>query len=486
MSVIRKQTILNTLFSYLGVLIGTVTQAYFVPNYLSTEQNGVLQLLMSYMFIIAQIASLGFNNAGNRFFTFFRDPEKSHKGYLNLGLKFTALGLVISYLALFLLKSTLVKNAGEKSDLFENYYWLIYPISLATVLFNLFDNFLKSNYQTVWGTFLSQFLQRFLIFLSLFLIIFQITDFNNFTIYWAIGLSIPTLLIVFQVFKVPGGNFQSDSFFKNWNKKREFYIFSMISTLTGISTLIIAHLDKILIYRYLGLSMTGIYGTVSLFGSVMGMSYNAVVKASAAIVIDSINTNDIPKLESIYKKSALTQFAFGCLVITGVYFSIDHLFHFIKPQYEVGKTALLLIGFAKLIDLSNGINGLILSNSKYYKIDTILVITFVGLLLILNNLLIPNYGLNGAGLAVLVSMLYYNITRTLVVYLKFGIHPFSYKQFLVGVFALSLLLIGWFWGREIVISNNHFTSLVIKSVAILIINTFLFLFIFPKLRTFKL
>lgn len=260
----------------------------------------------------------------------------------------------------------------------------------------------------------------------------------------------------------------------------------MISTITGISTLIIAHLDKILIYRYLGLSMTGIYGTVSLFGSVMGMSYMAVVKASAAIVIDSINTNDIPKLESIYKKSALTQFAFGCLVITGVYFSIDHLFHFIKPQYEVGKNALLLIGFAKLIDLSNGINGLILSNSKYYKIDTFLVITFVGLLLILNNLLIPNYGLNGAGLAVLISMLYYNFTRTLVVYFNFGIQPFSYKQLLVGIFTLLILLIGWFWGREFVFMENHFLSLGIKSSLILIIYIVLIfsLRIFPELNTY--
>jgi O-antigen/teichoic acid export membrane protein len=145
------------------------------------------------------------------------------------------------------------------------------------------------------------------------------------------------------------------------------------------------------------------------------------------------------------------------------------LFHFIKPQYEVGKNALLLIGFAKLIDLSNGINGLILSNSKYYKIDTILVITFVGLLLILNNLLIPNYGLNGAGLAVLISMLYYNFTRTLVVYIVFGIHPFSKKQFLVGVLALSLLLIGWLFGREIVFFQNHFISLTFKSVGILVL-----------------
>jgi O-antigen/teichoic acid export membrane protein len=327
---------------------------------------------------------------------------------------------------------------------------------------------LKSNFNTVWGTFLSQFIQRLLIFLSLFLIIFKITDFQYFTLFWALAISLPTLLILFQVYKTPGGNFKPSSFFENWEKRKEFYIFSFISTLTGISTLIIAHLDKILIYKYLGLSMTGIYGTVSLFGSVMGMSYMAVVKASSAIVIDSINNHNIPKLEEIYKKSALTQFAFGCLVLVGVYYSIDHLFNFIKPQYEVGKNALLLIGFAKLIDLGNGINGLILSNSKYYKIDTVLVITFVGLLLILNNILIPKYELTGAGLAVLFSMLYYNITRTLVVYLKFGIHPFSYKQLMVGIFSLIIIVIGWYWGREIKIFNNDFYSLVIKSVLILI------------------
>jgi hypothetical protein len=40
MSVIKRQTILGTVYSYLGVAVGTLTMALIVPNYFSTEEYG--------------------------------------------------------------------------------------------------------------------------------------------------------------------------------------------------------------------------------------------------------------------------------------------------------------------------------------------------------------------------------------------------------------------------------------------------------------
>jgi hypothetical protein len=72
-------------------------------------------------------------------------------------------------------------------------------------------------------------------------------------------------------------------------------------------------------------------------------------------------------VESIYKKSSINLFLFGLLVLLGVWLNIDDLFSFIKPEFSIGKTTLIIIGFSKLYDLLHGINGLILSN-RFFKL----------------------------------------------------------------------------------------------------------------------
>ena len=100
-SIIKKQTIQSTVFAYAGVLVGTITQAFLIPNFLTTEQNGLLALLLSWMYVFCQFASLGFNAAGTKYFSFFRSTEENHRGYLFYGLVINGIGLLIGTLFLF-------------------------------------------------------------------------------------------------------------------------------------------------------------------------------------------------------------------------------------------------------------------------------------------------------------------------------------------------------------------------------------------------
>ena len=78
MSVIKRQTILGTIYSYLGVGIGTLTMALIVPNYFDTEQYGLINHISKWMLVLVSLMSLGYNNAGIRFFHFFINKEKNH------------------------------------------------------------------------------------------------------------------------------------------------------------------------------------------------------------------------------------------------------------------------------------------------------------------------------------------------------------------------------------------------------------------------
>ena len=171
------------------------------------------------------------------------------------------------------------------------------------------------------------------------------------------------------------------------------------------------------------------------------MSYNTVIKASSAIVIDGMQENRLHDVESIFKKSSINLLIIGCLLLTTVWVSVDELFSFIKPEYAKAKYALLWIGLGKLLDLGHGINGLILSNSKYYKLDSFLVISFVFLLFGLNHWLIPAYGIEGATYAAFLAVLYYNSVRTGLIWYFLRIQPFGFQQIIIlAIFSFTMAI----------------------------------------------
>ena len=444
MSIIKKQTILGTIYAYLGVGIGTITQALIIPNYLSIEENGLLAMLMSWMFILVFISNFGFNSAGTRFFDKFRDDKLKHKGYLFNGFLFLAVGFFLSFLILIVFKENILSSSVGDNTLFRKFYYYILPITFFTACFNIFDNYAKGLYDTVMGNFMSQFLIRFLVLAALLLYISHIIELDLFIICWTIALSFPALLMLLYVYQLGNFSLKPKAFLWKSGFKKTFMSFAGFSIITGLSSIVITKLDMLMVYQFLGLGQTGIYNTCLFFGSVMTISYTINMKASSAIVIDAMENNDFLKVQKIFTKSSTTQVLFGTLLLALVWVNVDTLFSFIKPEYIAGKYVLLIIGIAKLYDLASGINSLILGYSKYYKIDSILVLSFVGLLYLLNHALIPNFGLNGAALAALLATIYYNSIRNFLIWKFFKIHPYTLKLGLILTLGLALVAIGYY------------------------------------------
>lgn len=441
MSIIKRQTILGTIYSYIGVAVGTLTMALIVPNFFSVEEYGLINILSRYMTVLVVAASLGYNNAGTRFFKYFRDPERNHKGYLFNGLCVLGVGLLLTALFLFLFKDRIVKTNGGDNRLFVEYYYLLLPIIISNGVFNLFDNYAKGLYDTVVGTFLSQLLQRALVLACVIVHITGLIDFQTFMYWWVGAMSVPMLFMVIHSMRLGNFSLRPDRFLWNSPIRKEFFRFAGFSVLTGVSSMVITALDTMMVYRILGLGMSGIYNFCLLFGSVMTMSYNANVKASTPIVMDAIQKKETGRIESIFKKSGTTQLMFGTVLLVLVWVSVDGLFSLVKPEYLLGKTALIIIGISKLYDLSCGVNSLILAYSRYYKYDSFLVLSFIGILYVLNHYLIPPYGLEGAAYATLIATIYYNTARNALIWKFFRIHPYSPGQVkIIGIGAVLLLL----------------------------------------------
>ena len=95
MGQIERQTIKGSLYSYIGVAIGFVTTAVLFPRLLTTEQIGVLSLLVAYAQLISVVGNLGFPSVVIRFFPYFQNKQKGHNGLLFLVLLVLGVGFTI-------------------------------------------------------------------------------------------------------------------------------------------------------------------------------------------------------------------------------------------------------------------------------------------------------------------------------------------------------------------------------------------------------
>ncbi|MBK6983994.1 MAG: hypothetical protein IPH32_04175 [Bacteroidetes bacterium] len=108
MGIIAKQGILNSVFSYIGVLLGFLTIVYVQPIFLkSTEIIGLTRILVSFSFMAAIFIPLGIGSVTVRFFPEIKNPENKHHGHFFMIFLFCLLGSAALSLFFFSLKKIL-------------------------------------------------------------------------------------------------------------------------------------------------------------------------------------------------------------------------------------------------------------------------------------------------------------------------------------------------------------------------------------------
>ena len=93
MGIVKRNSITITILSYLGIVVGYVNKILLFPNFLSEEQVGLANILVSMAVMYAQFSAMGINSTIVKFFPFFRTPDRRHNGFFF----WTALGVSLGF-----------------------------------------------------------------------------------------------------------------------------------------------------------------------------------------------------------------------------------------------------------------------------------------------------------------------------------------------------------------------------------------------------
>jgi len=235
--------------------------------------------------------------------------------------------------------------------------------------------------------------------------------------------------------------------------------YGLYTIVAGISTLLVKRIDIIMITFLMDLSSTSVYSIAFYISSVIAVPSRSIGRIARPIVSEQWRKKKMDDMLDFYKKSSINALLAGGFVFLCIWGNIDDIFLMLPAEYAAGKWAVLFLSLAVLYNMITGINGVIILNSNYYMYDGYASIALSVLTIATNLIFIPMYGVLGAALATLISIVSYHTYKFVLILVKMKMQPFTGKTILgilvtVVVYALLLTLP--------VLSSNYLLQIIIK------------------------
>lgn len=255
-------------------------------------------------------------------------------------------------------------------------------------------------------------------------------------------------------------------------EKKEIINFSLALSLTQFLDFIIFSINFLMLGYFMTAADVGIYAAVAKLGMLVVLPLISFNTIFAPMISEFYSRNEMNKLEDLFKTVTKWIFTLSLPVFLIFILFARPIMGIFGQSFVIGAVALIVFGAGQLINAGTGSVGIILTMTGRPKINLMNSIALCILNIILNYLLIPQYGIVGAAFATGLSIAIINVLRLTEVYYFLRIHPFklNYLKPCVAGF-LSLFLV------YLVVHNFYSVSLSLL-VLILLSLFFVSLYIF--------
>ena len=467
MGIIIKQSIQNTIISYIGIVFGFISTILLFPNILTTDQYGLTRVLLSVALVSSQFAQLGMNNVIIRFFPYYQRSDEARHRLLTLAFLVPLAGFLLFLMLFFIFRDPLISYYSGESELIVDYYLYLIPLVFSILFFEVLNSYVRALKDSITGSVISEVLVRILVIGLLIFHYFDWFSFREFMLIFTAIYSIqPVCIITYLIIK------KELSFSMPYREEtrrllKGMSVYGAYSLLGGLASLLIGNIDIIMISAMMELNNTAVYAIAFYIGSVIAIPQRSISKIATPVVADLIKNKQFGRVEKLYQRTALNQLIAGSLVFIGVWANLHNVTDLLPEEYVGIYWVVVVVGLAKLINMATGVNGHIIMNSRFYRYDLYTNILLLVLTIGTNLLLIPVYGIVGAALATAISIFVYNFVKFIIVWVKFDMQPFQWNAgAIVGIAAVCLYI-----SEQIPYMINFFVDVTVRSLIILLLFT---------------
>lgn len=417
-----KSSLITLLLRAIGVLTLFLFTLFFNRNF-EPSIVGDYEFTRMFLLVTGGVCILGTDISILYFSGFFRSENKFYK---IKSLYFKVLTLSLGLCVLILTIFNIIFTEDSINDIFgnKNSYQLI-STSLLFLVFNVWTLFntevLRALDQIVWSELFRNTFKFFPIFIGVLLLYNSNTPEVIVDVYikgFVVLCLITTLFVIYLLKKIPKGIDGDIVTFK------EIIRYSLPMCISSIIIYLLSTIDIALLRYFFGSSEVAFYALAIKLISVSGMIILSI-NVNVSPQISELNAKDKRKeLESLLKKSSRIIFVLNFILCIFLLIFSEYILSFFGSEYLVAKKSFLILILGQLIIAGFGSVAVYL-NMTGRPIVFRRILFFALLLNIgLNYVLIPHFGLVGAAITYVITIIFWNATSTVYIFRKDNIKTF--------------------------------------------------------------
>lgn len=447
MGIVKRQNLKNNILSYVGVGLAALSTIFVYP--LALEAYGISQTLLSIAMLMMPFLSLGAASVGIRYFPERDKTAEDRKYFFSLLIYTTLLGSVIVPFIVWLLFINIEPLLPSSFDfsLVKTHRWVLFSLAVCStftqVLAKYAANFQRIVVPAAFTNLLPKIVSPLLVYifvlgwvnLKIFLLSFVI-------LHVFVVLGLVAYLVYLNEFRLSN---RLTKVFEGLSGSMVRY--ATYSMLTALGSLLVLKIDLVMVQSLMGSEAAGIYQIAIFAAMVIDIPLRSTVTILAPLIAVQWAKKDMYEMANLYRRSSAVLMAAGLVIAVLVVASISDVFDLTaKPEVlKMGYSALVLVCIGKVVDLSFSVSDHIIGLSPRYTFRLFTVLLLGGMNVFLNYYFVSvlELGLAGAGLATMLSLTAYSLTKGIFIWHFFGMNPFTIKNFYLvalAILVLSLLL----------------------------------------------
>lgn len=447
MGVIIRQSLKGTFVNYIGVVLGIFVQFYIVAKYLDPEVIGLSKVVYEVAFLLSTLALLGSGSTGMRFFPYFKDKETGNHGFLYYYLLFPLVGVILMTLLYLGLRTPIESYFGAKSPLFNEHFYYVIPMMIVLAFWVWSENYANINMRIALPKAVREIGMRVMMLLIYLAYGFGYIGVTGLIVGFIICYGLCMVIAGVYSLSVGDRTLRHDWSFITPELKTKVLKYAGFLMLATISGNIIQQMDIFMLSGVKGLYSAGIYTIVVYMAEIVNMPSRNITPISAPLAAEAMKEGNMQKAQDLYRQVSIHQMLASSVLLLIVWVNLDNIFAIIPngEKFAEGRWAVLFLGLSKVVYGTLNFGNTLISFSKYYY-WTLFITVFLAALSIATNLyFIPIYGLSGAALASLITVLVSYAYQQYIVQVKIKTNPFSWAHarmlvILVTLFALNFLI----------------------------------------------
>ena len=450
MGVIAKQSIRGTIVTYLGIAVGVVTTFFVLTRFLTTEEIGLARVLIDAAMLFIGLAQLGTNASIIRFYPYFREKnsEEDH-GFFFWALVVPFVGFVLFAILYWACRVPLGAWFGDKSPLFVEYYYFVLPLAF----FMLYQAICESTCNVLMHIVVPRAVRELVVrvgLLAIYLLYaFRVISLDGLVIGICINYALAALINLCYFFSLKKINLHPDWTFLSANPQlvRRYLIYTGFLILSAVTSVLAPTLSSFFVTAKMGLDSTGIFAIATYMAVMVSVPNRSVMAISSPQLARAIKEQNSEECSFLIRQVTRNMLLIGGFILLAIWVNIDLIFHILPngTTFAQAKDVVLILGVSQLILGTFSICLTALNYSRFFAISLILSVILTVSALLLNNYLVPLYGMQGAALSNLLSYGLY-MALTIITVVPLGhFHVVDKNWWKIAVLLAGLFAINQAW-----------------------------------------